>query len=143
MVLKLWSTSELVNDFSFQFPTGITLSFRGTDRCIDIFAPGVDILTTAPNRRMTVASGTSLSSPIIAGLGAYLLGQLGAGLDAYGSAKDVLREGLCDHIKRLATPGVIKGLPKDTVNLLAYNGNDRFKAGLNRSGKHGVKEKSL
>ncbi|KAH7384572.1 peptidase S8/S53 domain-containing protein [Pyrenochaeta sp. MPI-SDFR-AT-0127] len=88
----------------------ITWSNYGT--IVDIFAPGVDITSTWLGGITRTISGTSMASPHIAGLGAYLLG-LGADVNT-----------LCDTIKALATVGAIdpSTLPAGTVNLLAYNG---------------------
>lgn len=54
-----------------------------------------------------------MASPHIAGLGAYLLGLLGAE-----APKD-----LCTYIQETAQSGVLKDVDQDTVNLLAFNGN--------------------
>lgn len=51
-----------------------------------------------------------MSSPHVAGLGAYLL-SLGADVGT-----------LCDRIKELALVDVISGVHNNTVNLLAFNG---------------------
>ncbi|KAI1809259.1 peptidase S8/S53 domain-containing protein [Poronia punctata] len=80
---------------------------------VDIWAPGTNIESTSYDGTTTTASGTSASSPIIAGLGAYLLtleGPRDAGA-------------LCDRIKELATQGVLNGVPEGTTNALAFNGN--------------------
>ena len=57
-------------------------------------------------------SGTSMASPHITGLGAYLLG-----LNGPKSPTD-----LCDFIRTSGTQGVITDVPSGTVNSLAYNG---------------------
>lgn len=58
-------------------------------------------------------SGTSMATPHIAGLGAYI-----AGLEGFPGAG-----ALCNRLKQLATRNVISGLPGGTANLLAFNGN--------------------
>ncbi|EGZ76010.1 putative endopeptidase K [Neurospora hispaniola] len=82
---------------------------------VDIFAPGTSITsawigsTTAKN----TISGTSMATPHITGLGAYLLTLLGKKSPA----------ALCSYIASTANSGVISGIPSGTVNKLAFNGN--------------------
>ncbi|KAF1845067.1 subtilisin-like protein [Cucurbitaria berberidis CBS 394.84] len=89
----------------------INWSNRGT--LVDILAPGVNITSTWRDGGINTISGTSMASPHIAGLGAYLLGLGGADVNT-----------LCQKITELATPNAIDPatLPAGTVNLLAYNG---------------------
>lgn len=81
---------------------------------VDIFAPGVDILsswigsTTATN----TISGTSMATPHITGLGAYLLSLLGTKTPA----------ALCAYIQSTASSGYISNPGTNTVNLIAFNG---------------------
>ncbi|KAI1299733.1 peptidase S8/S53 domain-containing protein [Xylaria venustula] len=80
---------------------------------VDIWAPGNNIESTSYDGTSTTASGTSASSPVVAGLGAYLLsleGQRDAGA-------------LCDRIKELSSQGILSGVPDGTTNALAFNGN--------------------
>ncbi|EOO01749.1 putative serine protease protein [Phaeoacremonium minimum UCRPA7] len=90
-------------------------SFSNYGSVVDIFAPGVDILsswigsTTATN----TISGTSMATPHITGLGAYLLTLFGAKTP----------QALCTYIQSIATSGVLTNIPSGTVNLLAFNGN--------------------
>ncbi|KAF1911493.1 peptidase S8/S53 domain-containing protein [Ampelomyces quisqualis] len=81
---------------------------------VDILAPGVDILSTYLNGSTDIISGTSMSSPHIAGLGAYLLGAGLAEVDT-----------LCETIQSLAAQDAITEVPEDTANLLAYNGAEQ------------------
>jgi subtilisin family serine protease len=89
-------------------------SFSNYGTLLDVFAPGVDILsswigsTTATN----TISGTSMATPHIAGLAAYLIG-----LEGLTSPASV-----ASRIGALATSGVITDV-KGSKNLLAYNGN--------------------
>lgn len=41
---------------------------------VDIFAPGVDIVSTSPNNTYSKSSGTSMASPVVSGLAAIILG---------------------------------------------------------------------
>ncbi|SPO02014.1 related to Cuticle-degrading protease [Cephalotrichum gorgonifer] len=87
--------------------------FSNFGAIVDIFAPGSDILSAwigGPSETNTI-SGTSMATPHIAGLGAYLLG-LGQ------SAGD-----LCSYIAETANTDVLSGIPSGTVNALAFNGN--------------------
>lgn len=58
-------------------------------------------------------SGTSMATPHIVGLAAYI-----AGLEGFPGAT-----ALCTRLRTLATSGIISGVPSGTVNLLAFNGN--------------------
>lgn len=80
---------------------------------VDILAPGVNITSTWLNGETETISGTSMASPHIAGLGAYLLGLGSASVDT-----------LCDAIKQIANKDKIDPatLHADTVNALAFNG---------------------
>jgi subtilisin family serine protease len=58
-------------------------------------------------------SGTSMASPHIAGLAAYLMGKDGK----------MAPDALCQKIQALSTKDVVTSIPgKDTVNYLAFNG---------------------
>ncbi|KAK1777045.1 peptidase S8/S53 domain-containing protein [Copromyces sp. CBS 386.78] len=90
-------------------------SYSNWGSIVDIFAPGSSILsawigsTTATN----TISGTSMATPHITGLGAYLLTLLGKQSPA----------ALCSYIASTANSGVLTGIPSGTVNKLAFNGN--------------------
>lgn len=90
-------------------------SFSNYGSVVDIFAPGTDILSTwigGPTANNTI-SGTSMATPHIAGLGAYLLTLFGRKSPGE----------LCEFIQSLASPDIISGVPNGTVSLLAFNGN--------------------
>lgn len=78
--------------------------FSNWGPCVDILGPGVDILSTIPNSRTEMMSGTSQSSPKVAGTLALLLSS--------GYQKE--------HLFSNSTKGVIKGLRSNTVNSLVY-----------------------
>jgi subtilisin family serine protease len=67
------------------------------------------------NGKTNTISGTSMASPHIAGLAAYLLG--------LGTAPTNPVE-LCAYMGKTALNGVISQVPKSTANLLANNGAD-------------------
>lgn len=86
-------------------------SFSNYGAIVDIFAPGVSVLSTWNDGGVNTISGTSMATPHIAGLGAYLL--------AYES---ISPSELCGRIADLAIENAITGLPSGTANLLAFNG---------------------
>jgi len=96
--------------------------FSNWGKCTDIFAPGLSIQSTWIGSKYAVntISGTSMASPHIAGLLAYYL-SLQAPIDSeYFSpmAPDKMKSNLI----KIATSGALSDLPKDTPNLLAWNG---------------------
>ncbi|KAM3514027.1 hypothetical protein MY11210_002344 [Beauveria gryllotalpidicola] len=85
-------------------------------RPVDIYAPGVDVLSTwigSDNATNTI-TGTSMASPHIAGLAIYL-----AVLENLNTPAAVT-----DRIKQLGTKDKVQNnIFFNTVNLLSYNGN--------------------
>ncbi|KAL2118706.1 hypothetical protein VTJ04DRAFT_8366 [Mycothermus thermophilus] len=90
-------------------------SFSNYGAAVDVWAPGTSILSTwiGGTTRTNTISGTSMASPHIAGLGAYLLALQGKKTPAQ----------LCSYIASTAHNGVLSGIPSGTVNKLAFNGN--------------------
>ncbi|CAG9953244.1 unnamed protein product [Clonostachys rosea f. rosea IK726] len=80
---------------------------------VDVYAPGQNILSALPGGTEGEKSGTSMASPHIAGLAAYL-----AGLEGFTDPQT-----LCKRIADMATEGKLGGIPEDTPNKLAFNGN--------------------
>ncbi|UNI22221.1 Cuticle-degrading protease [Purpureocillium takamizusanense] len=87
-------------------------SFSNYGRVLDIFGPGTDVLSTWIGGRTNTISGTSMATPHIVGLAAYL-----AALEGKTGGS------ICSRIQELATKDAINGVPGGTVNLLAFNGN--------------------
>ncbi|PKS05395.1 hypothetical protein jhhlp_008771 [Lomentospora prolificans] len=90
-------------------------SFSNYGSVVDIFAPGTSILSTwiGGTSATNTISGTSMASPHIAGLGAYLLAFLGKKTPAE----------LCSYIASTSNKNLLSGIPSGTVNYLAFNGN--------------------
>lgn len=84
--------------------------FSNYGELVDVLAPGVDVESSVPGGGTDSYDGTSMASPHVAGLAAYLLGT-GASV-----------EGLCETIAGSALEGVISGAPSGTPNLLINNG---------------------
>ncbi|KAI1390368.1 subtilisin-like protein [Hypoxylon trugodes] len=93
--------------------TDARASYSNYGAVVDIFAPGSSILSTWNNDRTNTISGTSMATPHIAGLGAYLLA-----LEGKKSPQE-----LCSYIASTANSDVLSSIPSGTVNKLAFNGN--------------------
>lgn len=89
-------------------------SFSNFGALVDIFAPGVNVTSAwkDSDTDTNTISGTSMATPHITGLGAYLLGLEGA--------RDP--EALCQRIKTLSTKGTIKNAGLFSPNQIAFNG---------------------
>ncbi|UNI18994.1 hypothetical protein JDV02_005219 [Purpureocillium takamizusanense] len=80
---------------------------------VDVLAPGVNITSTWRDGSAYLDSGTSMASPHIVGLAAYI-----------GALEGIKGGVICDRIKELATKDVVTGLRNtNTPNLLGFNGN--------------------
>ncbi|KAL6825142.1 subtilisin-like protein [Trichoderma camerunense] len=88
-------------------------SFSNYGTVVDIFAPGQDVLSTWPSGRTNTISGTSMATPHIVGLGAYLLALEGPRAP----------EALCSRIQALSGRSLLSGIPSGTINAVAFNGN--------------------
>ncbi|KGO74337.1 Proteinase inhibitor I9 [Penicillium italicum] len=97
--------------------------FSNYGKCTDIFAPGLNILSTwvGSEHATNTISGTSMASPHIAGLLAYYVSLAPAKDSAYAVA-DVTPKQLKAALINVATEGTLTDIPSDTPNLLAWNG---------------------
>jgi subtilisin family serine protease len=84
--------------------------FSNWGPCADIFAPGVDIISTIPNDSTAKYSGTSMASPVMTGV-------LNHYIDMY---PNLNQKQLLDVVKKTATKDVMKNLKGQTNNLLAF-----------------------
>ncbi|KAK6199236.1 peptidase S8/S53 domain-containing protein [Scheffersomyces amazonensis] len=101
-------------------PDNNITDFSNWGPCVDIFAPGYRVKSTFIVGGTAEMAGTSMSSPHVAGILAYLLSLYPEQGSEY--AIDVSTESLKAILLKHATKGVIGGLDDATPNLLAYNG---------------------
>lgn len=97
--------------------------FSNFGKCNDIFAPGLNILSTwiGSEHATNTISGTSMASPHIAGLLAYMLSLQPSKDSAYAVA-DITPKKLKDNLMSVATVGALSDVPSNTKNILAWNG---------------------
>ncbi|KAI1367071.1 peptidase S8/S53 domain-containing protein [Xylaria arbuscula] len=88
-------------------------SFSNYGSVVDVFAPGQDVLSTWNSGGTNTISGTSMASPHVAGLGAYLLS-----LEGFKAPQT-----LCSYIASIGTTGALTGVPSGTINSIAFNDN--------------------
>ncbi|KAK0252146.1 proteinase B [Friedmanniomyces endolithicus] len=97
--------------------------FSNFGRCNDIFAPGLNIQSTWIGSKYAIntISGTSMASPHIAGLLAYLLSLQPSKGSGYAVA-DITPKKLKSNLISIATVGALTDVPSSTANILAWNG---------------------
>ncbi|KAI9292282.1 subtilisin-like protease [Neoconidiobolus thromboides FSU 785] len=104
------ASSEYVLSVGASNNQDLKASFSNWGKCVSLFAPGENILSTWNNGKTNTISGTSMASPHVAGLMAYFL-----------SIENSDPFQLYDKITQATTKGQLKGLNLNTNNLLAYN----------------------
>jgi cerevisin len=93
--------------------------FSNYGTCNDIFAPGVNILSTWTGSKYAtnVISGTSMASPHVCGLLAYFLSLQPSNSSAYAVASITPKQ-----LIAIGTTGALSDIPSDTANVLIWNG---------------------
>jgi len=94
--------------------TDTRAGFSSTGPCVDLYAPGVSILSTQPKNTTAVFSGTSMATPHAAGVAVLYKDEFGDADQATVSA----------WLTSNATRGVVQGNLVDTPNLLVYSSPD-------------------
>ncbi|OWB77345.1 serine-type endopeptidase activity protein [[Candida] boidinii] len=97
--------------------------FSNFGKCVDIFAPGLNILSTyiGSDSATAVLSGTSMASPHVCGLLTYFL-SLQPESESLFSTAAITPDQLKKNIIDFATPNILKDIDSETPNLLIYNG---------------------
>ena len=100
--------------------------FSNFGPCNDIFAPGLNVLSTwiGSKYATNMISGTSMASPHICGLLAYFLSLQPSNSSAYAVA-GITPKQLKASIIGVATEGALTNVPADTDNILAWNGGGK------------------
>ncbi|HEY0639187.1 MAG TPA: S8 family peptidase [Pseudonocardiaceae bacterium] len=111
------SAADACNQSPASEPTAVTVaasaiddssaSFTNFGRCVDLYAPGVNITSAWLTGTRTI-SGTSMASPHVAGVGALYK-------DTFGDASTATIE---SWLVANATSGALSGVPRRTANLL-------------------------
>lgn len=124
--------------------------FSNYGKCVDIFAPGLNILSTYIGSTSATAtlSGTSMASPHICGLLSYFISlQPSADSEFFTAADAVTPAQLKKNLIKFASPDKLSDIPEDTPNLLAFNGAGHnltefwgLEQEVNQESKHQVKE---
>ena len=100
--------------------------FSNYGKCVDIFAPGLNIVSTyiGSDTATATLSGTSMASPHIAGLLSYFVSlQPGADSEFFVAANGVSPSQLKKNLIAYGSTGLLSDIPEDgTPNILAYNG---------------------
>jgi subtilisin family serine protease len=111
------SASTALTVGAFDATTDVYASFSNFGKSVDVFAPGVSVLSVgfANDTASATLSGTSMASPHVAGLAAYLIGLENLTTPAAVNARVVQLAG--------ATGKGITGAPSGTTTLIAYNGD--------------------
>ncbi|CCG81805.1 Autophagic serine protease Alp2 [Taphrina deformans PYCC 5710] len=96
--------------------------FSNHGKCTDIFAPGLNILSTwiGSKYATNTISGTSMASPHICGLLTYALSLQPSSESGFSTPLEPAK--LKKKMISLGSTGMLSDLPAQTPNILAYNG---------------------
>lgn len=96
--------------------------FSNTGSCVDIFGPGLDILSTwiGSNSATKTISGTSMASPHVAGLIAYYLSLAPEKTSAFHTGPMTPLE-MKNLLIQRGTRDLLTDVASDTPNILIYN----------------------
>ncbi len=97
--------------------------FSNYGKCVDIFAPGLNILSTyiGSETATAILSGTSMASPHVCGLLTYFL-SLAPTSDSKFATASITPKQLKQNIIKYGTKDTLSSIPDDTPNVLIYNG---------------------
>ncbi|KAF7508456.1 hypothetical protein GJ744_009169 [Endocarpon pusillum] len=118
--------------------------FSNFGKCNDIFAPGLNILSTWKGSKYATntISGTSMASPHICGLLAYFL-SLQPSKDSGYAVGDLTPSKMKATMLAIATVDALTDVPSNTANILAWNGGGKDNyTEIVKEGAYTVKTKS-
>lgn len=95
--------------------------FSNWGKCVDVQAPGVDILSVGIWLETATMSGTSMAAPHVTGLLSYFL-SFQPGIGSEFATELVTPVDLKRRFIKYGTTGVINGLDAASPNILAFNG---------------------
>lgn len=98
--------------------------FSNWGKCVDIFAPGLNILSTyiGSNSATATLSGTSMASPHIAGLLAYFISFAPSSSSEFNSLEVITPAKLKKNLISYGTNKALSDVGEGSPNILAYNG---------------------
>lgn len=101
--------------------------FSNYGKCVDIFAPGVDVISVGTYSPTSSASmsGTSMASPHIAGLLTYFVSLQPSTDSEYSTRGSLTTKELKEHLISFGTADAIKYLDDESPNIIAYNGGGK------------------
>lgn len=103
-------------------------SFSNYGKCVDIFAPGVDVESDyiGSSNATTTMSGTSMATPHVAGLLAYFLSLQPTNTSGF-SINSATPDEFKTRFLRFGTHRLLKNIGSNSPNLLAFSGAGKTK----------------